>query len=446
MFFAFDLDGKRVFIDEAESGKEYFCPQCGGRLVIKKDGLVRIHHFAHKNSGCSDSWHYDMSEWHQRWQSRFPAENQEITKTYNGQKHRADVLIESHKVVFEFQHSPLSAEEFHDRNCFYQSLGYKVIWVFDVSGQYNNGYIDNYKGDLYKWSYPMGTINGFVPKENPGIELYFQIQNAADENLRIILLREKLEKGIELQKDEEDYFEEYKNDNEYLIKITWAPQQGFSRFATDGCGYDANDLVERFFPSPKTVNNCVRVDGLCDCLIESHRKDHTIYYSGCPISSTHLCGNWDLDISESEYTRIRPCNRCDYSMEEEGTLFCRKRFADLQLPPETMVEVTKKDDYGFVTELMYIDEKGKHVLSLQTFHASQFKSIFELWKEYNCKVAIFKNLRTGYFVKIGRDPEKQYKQYGKVYGYFSKHQYSFGKVSAELYGCDKPEWICVWNV
>ena len=55
------------------------------------------------------------------------ANDMKIVKVKDGQKHRADVLIEDKKVVYEFQHSSLSAEEFEDRNSFYNSLGYKVI-------------------------------------------------------------------------------------------------------------------------------------------------------------------------------------------------------------------------------------------------------------------------------------------------------------------------------
>ena len=48
-------------------------------------------------------------------------------------------LLEDKKVVYEFQHSPLSPEELDDRNAFYNSLGYKVIWIFDLFDQYENG-------------------------------------------------------------------------------------------------------------------------------------------------------------------------------------------------------------------------------------------------------------------------------------------------------------------
>lgn len=53
--------------------------------------------------------------------------------------HRADVLVD--RTVVEFQHSILSPSVFDDRNNFYLNLGYKVVWVFDISNLYKNGKI-----------------------------------------------------------------------------------------------------------------------------------------------------------------------------------------------------------------------------------------------------------------------------------------------------------------
>ena len=62
MLFAIDKDGNRVYIKNTHVKQEYFCPECGERLVLKK-GQVRTHHFAHPpHSECTDSWHYDMSD------------------------------------------------------------------------------------------------------------------------------------------------------------------------------------------------------------------------------------------------------------------------------------------------------------------------------------------------------------------------------------------------
>ena len=68
------------------------------------------------------------------WQDCFPIEKQEVILESEGKKHIADVLIEDHKTVIEFQHSKLLIDEFRDRNSFYKSLGYKVIWIFDRIG------------------------------------------------------------------------------------------------------------------------------------------------------------------------------------------------------------------------------------------------------------------------------------------------------------------------
>ena len=97
-------DGKRVHIDDANKTEKYYCPSCKSELILKR-GEERIHHFAHRKCDeCKDSWHYDMTDWHYQWQNRFPPECQEVVKNHNGETHRADVLIEEFKTVFEFQH------------------------------------------------------------------------------------------------------------------------------------------------------------------------------------------------------------------------------------------------------------------------------------------------------------------------------------------------------
>jgi hypothetical protein len=69
--------------------------------MILKMGDVRIHHFSHAiNSICKDAWHYDMTLWHYNWQNKFPKECQEVVKTCDGNKHRADVLIEDKKIEY----------------------------------------------------------------------------------------------------------------------------------------------------------------------------------------------------------------------------------------------------------------------------------------------------------------------------------------------------------
>ena len=127
MLFANDYNDKKVHIDDTHSNQSYYCPYCGVPMITKK-GDIRQHHFAHSaKHPCSDSWErsgsYDMSPWHNDWQSLFPKANQEIKLALGETKHRADVLID--RTVIEFQHSIMPATAFDNRNNFYFNLGYK---------------------------------------------------------------------------------------------------------------------------------------------------------------------------------------------------------------------------------------------------------------------------------------------------------------------------------
>ena len=133
MFVAVDKDGNKVAIADAEAGKEYFCPVCKSPVSVRAQRSESVTaHFAHKRGvKCLDDWKHDMSEWHCQWQERFPVECRECVVEHNGERHRADVLFRG--FVFEFQHSPISCEEFTKRNQFYLNCGYRVIWIFDAT-------------------------------------------------------------------------------------------------------------------------------------------------------------------------------------------------------------------------------------------------------------------------------------------------------------------------
>ena len=141
MFVANDQAGKRITIEDAVPGGTYFFLFFGGALIVKaKESEAVKEHFAHKSRRQCDSWNYDMSEWHRTWQRFFPEECQEVVVQNGEEKHRADVLINN--TVIEFQHSPIKAEEIADRNRFYISCGYNVVWVFDAEGKIKNEFED----------------------------------------------------------------------------------------------------------------------------------------------------------------------------------------------------------------------------------------------------------------------------------------------------------------
>ena len=125
--------GERILIANAIKGEEYFCPICGEPLIVKAKSSEAVKpYFSHiKGTLCKDAWQYDMSEWHRAWQEKFPEECREVVLENNGIKHRADVFINN--TVIEFQHSPITHEEILERNAFYLSCGYPVVWVFDAT-------------------------------------------------------------------------------------------------------------------------------------------------------------------------------------------------------------------------------------------------------------------------------------------------------------------------
>ncbi|MCR5808776.1 MAG: UvrD-helicase domain-containing protein [Clostridiales bacterium] len=181
MLFANDYNDRRVHIDETQSNQEYYCPSCGAPLVVKK-GVIRQHHFAHKkNHVCKDTWErsgsngYDVSPWHNNWQSMFPKDNQEVRLHLGKVCHRADVLVD--RTVVEFQHSILQPAVFDDRNNFYLNLDYKVVWLFDISDIYKEGKISYIKeGDscLFSWTNPKRTFSAYDINKGE-IELFFHI-------------------------------------------------------------------------------------------------------------------------------------------------------------------------------------------------------------------------------------------------------------------------------
>ena len=184
MLFAIDYTDKRVHIDETHSNQTYFCPFCGVPMITKK-GEIRQHHFAHSaKHPCADTWerngNYDMSPWHNDWQNMFPKENQEVKLSLGETKHRADVLID--RTVVEFQHSIMQATSFDDRNNFYFNLGYKVVWLFNLSDLFGNGaltYCKENENLLFFWKNPKKAFNSYDVKSGC-IDLFFQLSETED--------------------------------------------------------------------------------------------------------------------------------------------------------------------------------------------------------------------------------------------------------------------------
>lgn len=213
MRIAHDKDGNRIHINNIKEYEAYYCPACKAELVIKR-GEIKRHHFAHKSIADCDTFTHDMSKWHINWQETFPEENREVVielditeneyrnnlyyaleetlEDYNeycdrerkdklkifNVKHRADVCIGNY--VIEFQHSPISAKEFYNRNWFYNLAGYNVIWVLDFKDQIDSGNMqfDKIRADgkiQYSWYRPKRFMRSIIPHLSKSVKLVFDV-------------------------------------------------------------------------------------------------------------------------------------------------------------------------------------------------------------------------------------------------------------------------------
>ena len=171
MFIAYDADGNRVYAESADKSARCFCPECG-ELLRFRSGHERKAHFAHlPGSEC----HYGedknyKSPWHIRMQSYFPRDYREVrfVDEASGERHIADIYVPASNMVLEFQHSPISEEEFMSRTLFHIHHGRRIAWLFDETpsnpqagnlGRFKpddmriicGAFEDLYRSRTYKW-------------------------------------------------------------------------------------------------------------------------------------------------------------------------------------------------------------------------------------------------------------------------------------------------------
>lgn len=173
MLYAKDMNGNRVYIADIQQGQSYYCPLCGQELIIKQ-GTKKIHHFAHKSLKDCDTWAEGMSDWHLEWQQRFTHKNKDLAEVVlevDGEKHRADIMVNS--LVIEFQHSPISQDEFNKRNEFYGKDN-NVVWVFDVRDKHITYKLNN-KDNKYYVTWKWASMTEY--KYNDTIDVYMQVSD-----------------------------------------------------------------------------------------------------------------------------------------------------------------------------------------------------------------------------------------------------------------------------
>lgn len=192
MIIALDHNKERISINNAVAKTEYYCPICTSPVIAKVNGKIRKPHFAHA-IGSDCDWG-DVSDWHIEWQEQFPIDCREVVMENKGERHRADVFIKRLNTVIEFQHSPISFDDFNKRNKFYTECGYKLVWIFDASERIQHIYYTIDKTSLDSLSFDALNNNYYLEwkRKNVAFIEYEKINHGKPIN---ILLEYKLSNG-----------------------------------------------------------------------------------------------------------------------------------------------------------------------------------------------------------------------------------------------------------
>lgn len=108
MIIALDNNQCRVLASKANRKLDYYCQECGDKLLLRK-GKIRRAHFSHRASINCESAHRNKTDWHYDWQELFGLGYAERVIQVAGIIHIADILIGN--TVIEFQHSRISEED-----------------------------------------------------------------------------------------------------------------------------------------------------------------------------------------------------------------------------------------------------------------------------------------------------------------------------------------------
>lgn len=266
MFIAENENKERIEPEEVVEGAKYFCPCCGGE-VIPKRGEIMTWHFAHRSNKDCDKW-YEMTAWHKEWQEQFPKQFREIPMERDGEKHRADIKIDD--LVIEFQHSPMSAEEFKKRNDFYSKDGV-LVWLFDVSDKVEHKHQREYNARKF--------INNKNFKLKPNIFVFMQ-----DKSKKIYqitpteqyLRKEEYSEKEFIEKVRKIYrctqtLKEIKNTNTVNIPLNERDLTGYKLrdYTFNNCNFKKADLSSSIFIDCK-FNNCTFTSTKLNFVVFNH--------------------------------------------------------------------------------------------------------------------------------------------------------------------------------
>lgn len=89
--------------------------------------------------------------------------------------------------MLEFQYSPITSDEFEDRNTFFRNAGYRLAWVFNLSHISEDSlYMSEEKENLMIWKHPMRIFANadYLSENNKKFALWFSY--CSDDDFDII--------------------------------------------------------------------------------------------------------------------------------------------------------------------------------------------------------------------------------------------------------------------
>lgn len=409
MYFALNTKGKRIPIELANKEEQYFCPVCGGEVLIKK-GDINAHHFAHKTLTECDKWSSDMSEWHKNWQEKFPENCREVVIKNGKEKHRADILIND--TVIEFQHSPISPKEFWERNNFYTLKKYKVIWVFDCIEHFDSG----------RLSYDDERENLLIFKYTPAVLASIDIANEEDISLFLHMV------------NDDDH------DQSVVQEIAWISPHA-DRFIgnLEDC-YTNDEFVELFVPKekePKVLSGNDIFDELPEFNIKG---DWSIR---CPLKNNEWscfenCFGCKHNVPESDFDR---------SLKNQYTTGCKAKYAKLIKDVKEILKIEKK--CGAISEITYIDNNENNVKVNYDCQGNGMR-LDDIINMSNAHSVIVSNMNNGYRFKIPNINYYKNRNFPltKVFGILGKGYdgRDFRGNNKEIYYWDQPNWVLEWEI
>ena len=206
---------------EKNKGDKIKCAR-GHELVLCNGKKIRKY-FRHKNS--EDLGGNPMTEWHSRMQSYFPVTEFRLKKLHDQIKERrADVMIEKHNCIIEFEHSGKTIEEVicKTKDCLLHDK--KIIWFID--GNTKDVKIEHLSTDNYlisfddDWKYKSFVHNyEFVMLDIDDQIFKIPVKQVCNK-MRLVKEWKPIEYVMDiLNKDPNNIWDVWEDDNEIKAKL-----------------------------------------------------------------------------------------------------------------------------------------------------------------------------------------------------------------------------------